>query len=66
MTSLELVDLRALLRIASAAELTRARQALTLIAARGYDRGRDLIPELQALLPPGGPFPMDPREPPDA
>lgn len=35
-------DLRALLRIASAADLVLAREALTLISARGFDRGRDL------------------------
>lgn len=35
-------DLRALLRIAPAAELTLAQDALALISARGFDRGRDL------------------------
>jgi hypothetical protein len=48
----DLVDLRALLRVASSAELGRARDALALIAARGYDRRRDLMAELGTLLPP--------------
>jgi len=48
----DLVDLRALLRVASPAELTRAREALALIAARGYDRGRDLTREMDRLFPP--------------
>lgn len=46
----DLVDLRALLRIAPAAELVRARQALTLIAARGYHRGRDLMTEMTRVV----------------
>ena len=46
----DLIDLRALLRIASEAELDRARHALTLIAARGYHRGRGLIADLDELL----------------
>jgi predicted nucleotidyltransferase len=46
----DLVDLRALLRVASPAELARARQALTLIEARGYQRGRDLMTAMNALL----------------
>ncbi len=49
----DLVDLRALLRVASPGELTRARQALTLIAARGYHRGRDLPSEMNRLFSPG-------------
>lgn len=48
----DLVDLRALLRVASPAELARARQALGLIAARGFHRGRDLTAELNRVLPP--------------
>lgn len=48
----DLVDLRALLRVASPAELTRARQSLALIAARGYHRGRDLTSELNRLVSP--------------
>ena len=46
----DLVDLRGLLRVARAAELARARQALTLIASRGYHRGRDLMAELDSLV----------------
>lgn len=46
----DLVDLRALLRIAPHAELVRARQALTLIAARGYHRGRDLMTEMTNVV----------------
>lgn len=43
-------DLRALLRVASPADVTRARTALTLIAERGYHRGRDLQSEMETLL----------------
>lgn len=46
----DLVDLRALLRKATAEEVTRARDALRLIAARGYHRGRELVPQLESLL----------------
>lgn len=46
----DLADLRALLRVASPAELGRARQALTAIAARGYHRGRNLLADLNGLL----------------
>ncbi len=45
----DLVDLRALLRVASPDELTRARDAIGLIATRGYHRGRDLPAEMEAL-----------------
>ena len=45
----DLVDLRALLRVATPGELARARRALTLIAARGYRRGRDLMAEMDTL-----------------
>ena len=48
----DLVDLRALLRIASEADLDRARRALTLIAARGFHRGRNLITDMNGLLRP--------------
>ncbi len=48
----DLVDLRALLRVATAEELDRARRSLALIAARGYNRGRDLPSQLEALLGP--------------
>lgn len=49
----DLVDLRALMRVASATELARAQESLALIAARGYHRGRDLISELNNLFPVG-------------
>jgi Nucleotidyl transferase AbiEii toxin, Type IV TA system len=48
----DLVDLRALLRVASPTELVRARQSLALIVARGYGRGRDLVAEANTLFPP--------------
>jgi hypothetical protein len=47
----DLIDLRALLRVASLSELGRARDSLALIAARGYHRGRDLMSEFNRLLP---------------
>jgi nucleotidyltransferase AbiEii toxin of type IV toxin-antitoxin system len=47
----DLVDLRALLRVASSAELARARGSLAVIAARGYHRGRDLMTEMNSLVP---------------
>jgi hypothetical protein len=47
----DLMDLRALLRVAGSSELTRARSALAMIAARGYHRHRDLMSELKTLLP---------------
>ena len=43
-------DLRALLRVASPAELDRARTLLTEIEARGFSRGRNLIAQWEALL----------------
>jgi predicted nucleotidyltransferase len=46
----DVADLRALLRVASSAELARAQVALTMIADRGYHRGRDLMSELNTLL----------------
>ena len=48
----DLVDLRALLRVASSAELGRAQESLALISARGYHRGRELMSELNTLRPP--------------
>jgi hypothetical protein len=48
----DLMDLRALLRVASPAELGRVRDSLALIAARGYHRGRQLMSEIKTLLPP--------------
>lgn len=50
----DLVDLRALLRVASDAELARARHALVLISERGYHRGRHLMSEMERLLAPEG------------
>lgn len=47
----DLVDLRALLRVASPAEIARARHALSLIQSRGYHRGRDLASEMDRLSP---------------
>lgn len=46
----DIVDLRALLKTASADELVRARRALTLIGSRGYHRGRGLLRDFDALL----------------
>jgi len=46
----DIADLRALLRVASPAELERARKSLALIANRGYHRGRDLALEIDRLL----------------
>ncbi len=45
----DLMDLRALLRVASPTEVARARTAIALIVSRGYHRGRDLTTELKAL-----------------
>ena len=44
------VDLRALLRVASEADLRGARLAIAAIADRGYGRGRDLAGALHGLL----------------
>ena len=46
----DLVDLRALLRAATAEDVARAREALGLIATRGFHRGRELASQLDALL----------------
>jgi hypothetical protein len=46
----DLVDLRALLRVSTVEELDRARDALALITARGYGRGRDLDRDLAAIV----------------
>ena len=46
----DLVDLRALLRTASMGEVDLAREALRLITTRGFHRGRELLPQLDALL----------------
>jgi hypothetical protein len=45
-------DLRALLRVATPVELDRAREAVALIASRGYHRGRDVVAELVRLRSP--------------
>ncbi len=49
----DLLDLRALLAQLEPAEHERARTALALIQARGYDRGRELVEELDRLLAAG-------------
>lgn len=46
----DLVDLRALLRMATLDDVSRAREALGVITARGYQRGRELVPLLESLL----------------
>lgn len=46
----DISDLRALIRVASAGDVTQARAALTLIATRGYHRGRELEGELESLV----------------
>jgi predicted nucleotidyltransferase len=46
---LDRADLVALARRADAAQLDAAREALTLILARGFGRGRDLLADLLAL-----------------
>lgn len=45
----DLVDFRALLRVATNHEVARAGEALALITARGYNRNRDLAVELARL-----------------
>jgi hypothetical protein len=46
----DLVDLRSLLRVATATESARAREAVALITSRGYHRGRLLMSDLDSLL----------------
>ena len=46
----DLVDLRALLKAASDADLNQARKACALISDRGYQRGRDLLRDFDSLL----------------
>lgn len=48
----DLVDLRALLRVATVEELDRARRSLALIVDRGYGRGRDLSAQFETLVAP--------------
>ena len=50
----DLVDLRALVKVASQEELALAHQAIELITARGYHGGRDLSAGLDALLKSSG------------
>jgi hypothetical protein len=45
----DLGDLRALRAVASPADLSAAREAVLLISARGFDRGRDLTASLTAI-----------------
>jgi hypothetical protein len=45
----DVVDLRALARVADDREWSRAAAAVALITERGYHRGRDLIADLAAL-----------------
>jgi hypothetical protein len=45
----DIADLHALLAAASAEEIQRASEAVRLIHARGYDRGRDLLGGLEAV-----------------
>lgn len=46
----DLIDLRALLGEASPSDLSLAWESLSLIAERGYDRGRDLQADFNTLL----------------
>jgi predicted nucleotidyltransferase len=45
----DIVDLRALLRVASVADLSEARRVLALVEERGYHRGRDLLAALDGF-----------------
>ena len=44
------VDLKALLEVATPEDIRLAREAIALIMARGYNRGRELDTDLQNLL----------------
>lgn len=46
----DFVDLRALLRSASPADLAQAREGIALIVARGYHRDRDLVSAFATLV----------------
>ena len=46
----DLVDLRALLRVASADDLATARASVSLITARGFHRGRALLSQLDDVM----------------
>lgn len=47
----DVVDLRALLKVASEPDRKLARLAMNLISDRGYARGRDLLGDFESLLP---------------
>lgn len=46
-------DAQELLKVADERELLRARQAVDLISRRGFDRGKDLIGDLETLIQQG-------------
>lgn len=46
----DVIDIRALVQVATEADLTVAKQAVALITERGYHRGRDLLAELEKVL----------------
>lgn len=46
----DIIDLRALLRVASEADIRRARLSVELIDGRGFNRRRDVVSELERLL----------------
>jgi hypothetical protein len=48
----DLIDLRALLGVATPDDIARARECAAMIEARGYHRGRNLLSDLNALLAP--------------
>lgn len=47
----DLIDLKALIRTASAHDIAVARDAVELITQRGFSRGRDLVHDVDELLP---------------
>jgi len=49
----DLIDLRALLHVATADEIARARKAIALITSRSYHRDRDLTAALDSVLDAG-------------
>lgn len=50
----DLADLRALRAVATSADYSAAHEAVRLISARGFDRGRDLTADLHELEQPPG------------
>lgn len=46
----DLADFESLLRYANEEDLQRAREALDLVIARGYDRGKDLLAQFSRLV----------------